>query len=380
MDIPAKKKILFVDDEPNILNGLKRLLHDQRNIWDFVFAGSVDEALQRTAETDFDVIVTDITMPGRDGFELLRILRSAGKTKEIPIVILSGLNQKEIRIRALDNGATDLLNKPVDREDLLARLRSSLSMKSYQDEIRAHSATLEKKVRERTWELAESRRDMILRLANVVEYKDKSMGSHGLKSGCYARIIAENLGLENLAVERLFLACPLHDIGMIAIPEKILWKNDILTYEEWNMMREHCRIGREILSGQIQGVALFHSLGGGKSGRGDHPDRNPILRMAASVAFTHHEWWNGKGYPQGLKGGEIPLESRIVALADAYDSLTSDRPHRKAVPENEALALIRQKIGEQFDPEVYVAFDRSIPQFRQVQQQFSALDAVAGEG
>lgn len=379
MDVPAKKKILFVDDEPNILDGLKRLLHEQRNIWDCVFAGSVDEALQRTAETDFDVIVSDITMPGKDGFELLRALRESEKTKEVPVIILTGLNQKEIRVRALDDGATDLLNKPVDREDLLARLRSSIRMKSYQDEIRAHSTTLEKKVRERTWELAESRRDMILRLANVVEYKDKNMGSHGLKSGCYARIIAENLGLENLVVERLFLACPLHDIGMMAIPEKILLKHDILTFDEWGMMREHCRIGHEILSGQIRGVALFHSLGGGKSGRGDHPDRNPILRMAASMALTHHEWWNGKGYPKGLKGGEIPLESRIAALADAYDSLTSDRPHRKAVPENEALALIRQKIGEQFDPEVYVAFDRSIQKFRHVQQQFCELDSVAGE-
>lgn len=379
MDAPARKKILFVDDEPNILDGLKRLLHDHRNIWDFTFAGGVDEALQRTAEIDFDVIVTDITMPGKDGFELLRILRGAEKTREVPIVILTGLNQKDIRVRALDNGATDLLNKPVDREDLLARLRNSIRMKSYQDEIRAHSATLEKKVRERTWELAESRRDLILRLANVVEYKDKNMGSHGLKVGCYSRVIAENMGLENLFVERLFLAAPLHDIGLLVIPEKILWKHDILTFDEWDLMREHCFIGHEILSGQIKGVSLFHSFGGEKPGRGDHPDRNPILRMASSVALTHHEWWDGKGYPKGLKNEEIPLESRIVALADTYDSLTSDRPHRKALSENEALTLIRQKIGEQFDPEVYVAFDKSILKFRSVQQQFSELDSIAGE-
>ncbi len=379
MDTSARKKILFVDDEPNILDGLKRLLHGLQGEWDLTFAGSVDEALQRTAETDFDVIATDITMPGKDGFELLRILRNTGKTKDVPIIILTGLNQKEIRVRALDHGATDLLNKPVDREDLLARLRSSIRMKSYQDEIRAHSATLEKKVRERTWELAESRRDLILRLANVVEYKDKNMGSHGLKVGCYARIIAQSLGLDNLFLERLFLAAPLHDIGLIAIPEKILWKSDILTFDEWGLMREHCLIGHEILSGLIKGVALFHSFGGGKSGKGEQPDRNPILRMASSVALTHHEWWNGKGYPKGLEGEAIPLESRIVTLADAYDSLTSDRPHRKALSENEALTRIRQKIGEQFDPEVYVAFDKSLQKFRSVQQQFSALDSVAGE-
>lgn len=375
-----KKQILFVDDETNVLEGLRRLLGDCRETWEFSFATSVDEALRKAAETNFDAIVSDISMPVKDGFELLRGLKKNGQTREIPVVMLTGLNEREFKRRALDLGAADLLNKPAEREDLIARLRSVIRLKSYQDEIKAYNATLEKKVRERTRDLADSRLDLIVRLAGVNEYRDKIAGNHGLKVGAYSRIVAEAMGLESVFVERLFLASPLHDIGQIAVPEKILWKKDVLTFEEWELMREHCAIGHAILSRKISGGDWFHFFGENGPKRDYDPNKNPILNMAASIALTHHEWWNGKGYPNGLAGEDIPLESRIVALADVFDELTSDRPYEKALSGHDALVSVRKAAGERFDPEIYAVLDKSFKRIDSARRRFSKPEGiVSGE-
>ncbi|MBI4384875.1 MAG: response regulator [Nitrospinae bacterium] len=376
-----KKQILFVDDEPNVLDGLRRLLGDCRETWELSFATSVDEALRKAMETDFDAVVSDVSMPVKDGFELLRGMKKNERTREVPVVMLTGLNERELKRRALDLGAADLLNKPAEREDLIARLRSVIRLKSYQDEIKAHNATLEKKVRERTRDLADSRLDLILRLAGVNEYRDKVAGNHGLKVGAYSRITAEAMGLENLFVERLFLASPLHDIGLLAVPEKVLWKKDVLTFEEWELMRQHCVAGHTVLGRRISGGDIFHSFWENGSKRDYDPNRNPILKMAAAIALTHHEWWNGKGYPNGLAGRDIPLESRVVAAADVFDELTSDRPYKKACSGREALATIRKAAGEQFDPDVYAAFDNAFKRIDAARQQFSlAAGTVSGGG
>ncbi len=309
-----KNQILFVDDETHILDGLKRLISDQRKVWDMAFAVGVDEALSKINEIEFDVIVSDITMPGKDRFYLLKTVRENAETRDIPVVILTGLNDTETKRRALDNGATDLLNKPVEREELLARIRNSIRLKSYLDQVKSQNEKLEKMVKERTKDLMKSRLDLILRMGQICEYRNRDMGSHGIKVACYSRIIAENLGLEKGLVDKIFLATPLHDIGLIKVPDSILLKKEILTFEEWDLLREHSKLGEEIIAKKIKGISSFYSIGVLGVEYNFDPKSNPLLSTASKIALTHHEWWNGKRYPMGLSKTQIPLESRIVAL------------------------------------------------------------------
>ena len=372
-------KILFVDDEPAVRDGLRRALRDHRQVWDMTFAGGVDEAMEKNLEICFDAIVTDITMPEKDGFELLRLIRNTEQTKDIPVIILTGLGEKSLKKKALDMGATDLLNKPVDREELLARLRSALRLKSYQDEIKSYNATLEKKVAERTKALTDSHLDIILRLGKISEFRDQRMGNHGLKTAYYSRVIGKTLGLEKNILETLFLSSSLHDIGKFIVPEKILLKPGKLTFEEWGMMRQHCEVGASLLGGKAEDQRMIHSLEQDNTAPSRGTYENPLLKMAATIALTHHESWDGKGYPNGISGDNIPLESRIVALADAYDDLTSERPYKTQTSEERTLTLIRMKVGSQFDPEVYSAFDKSLEELRGIQKVFSEqVLSVAG--
>ncbi|MBI4384876.1 MAG: response regulator [Nitrospinae bacterium] len=376
-----KKQILFVDDEVNVLDGLRRLLRNYAGMWDLCFAASVNEALRKIREVDFDVIVTDITMAGKDGFDLLRTLRESERTREIPVIVLTGLNPKDLRdqalrLQALDFGVTDLLSKPVEREALFTRIRNNLRLKSYQDEARAGNAKFEKKIRERTKALAETLIDILLRFAGATEYGGETWGNRGLKVGCYSRVIAETLGLDGAFVETIFLSSPLRDIGLIVVPANVLAnvlaKKGALTQEDRDLIHRHCAVGHAILSRKIEGVDLFHSLAGNLVDRGYDPGKSSILTMASTIALTHHEWWNGAGYPNGLAGEDIPLESRIVAVADAFDELTSDRPCKKAVSGKEVIESILRVRGKQFAPEACDALEKCFQKLCSIQSQFSA--------
>lgn len=375
MEILKKSHILFVDDEYHVLDGLRRMLSKYRNEFNVVFAASVNEALKVIGEGDFDTVVSDITMPERDGFDLLQTLRENSDTRDLPVVVLTGLSDREVKKRALELGATDILNKPVDQEELIARLRSCVRQKRYLDEIKKLNNNLQLKVKERTLDLAQSRLDMILRLGYLAEYREQVSGTHGIKVGCYAKVIGETLGLDALFLERIFVASPLHDVGKIGISDKVLNKKGPLTFDEWALLKEHCTFGWEILSRKIPGINLLYSMEGHHLMEDLDPQRNPLLKLAATIALTHHEWWNGKGYPNKLSGEDIPLESRIVALADVYDELTTERPYESAHSEEEALALIRQKSGEQFDPKIHTAFENSIPKIREIQKLISQKDS-----
>jgi len=371
---------MFVDDEPNVLDGLRRLLTHQKRIWDMTFVDSADRAYDKCLEKEFDVVVSDVKMPQKDGFGLLRDLRSNQRTKDIPFVILTGLNEKGIKKRALNMGAVDLLNKPAEVEELTARLNCSLRLKSKIDQFKSCNRILEEAVKERTLALTKSQVDIILRLGNLAEIKEKDTEGHGVKVACYSRIIAQSMGLDKVFIDRLFLSSPLHDIGKVFVSQKILFKKDILSFEEWTQLHEHCIIGEKILIKKIEGISSFYSL----HGLGVHydfdPQSNPYLEMASFIALTHHEWWNGKGYPQGLAGKEIPLESRIVALADVYDELTSNRPYRAALSDDEALFRIRKNIGTQFDPEVSTFFEISIDEIRSCKNLFREEKDVQKSG
>lgn len=366
-----KKRILFVDDEPHVLDGLQRMLRPHQSQWQIEFVTSAAGALDALTRTSFDAVVSDITMPGKNGLELLQTIRCTDRTKDIPVIILTGLNEVGLKRRALDMGASDLLNKPVQPEDLVARIRSVLQLKTYQDELKDHNALLERRVQERTAELADSRLDIIWRLGKAAEYRDEETGNHIVRVGCYCRALAEALGMERDFVETLFLASPLHDIGKIGIPDRILLKAGALDAEEWEIMKQHCTIGADILREDSEVTKAFLASRAQDAEPQAASGVNPLLEMASTIALTHHERWDGTGYPAGLEKESIPLESRIVALADVYDALRSDRPYKPARSESGTLEIIGVEFGRHFDPDLYRAFGKSVEEFREIRDEFS---------
>jgi putative two-component system response regulator len=369
-----KRRILFVDDERNFLEGVRLMLRGQRDVWDLSFATSADEALEKAAETDFHAIVSDVTMPGKSGLDLLSALRERGVTERTPVVILTGNAEADLKRRALDLGAADLLNKPVTTEDLLARLRSVLRLRAYQDELKEYNEHLERKVQERTCELEHSRRDILWRLAKAGEFRDEETGDHVIRVACCSRALAEALGLDMAAVRAIFFTSPLYDIGKIGVPDVILLKRDALDPGERRIMERHCEIGVSILLDRPKGArALFDLPGDLAAGLEAATALHDELRdMAATIIMAHHEQWDGAGYPNRLKGGAIPLPGRIVALCDVYDALRSRRPYKEAMSVEKTREILASGSGSHFDPEVHAAFQRVADEFEDIRARYSA--------
>jgi len=331
----------------------------------------VDQALEMLESSKADVVISDISMPGRNGFELLAAIRDSEETKDLPVLMLTGLHEKGLKSQALDLGASDLLHKPFDKEDLVARIYSMLRLKEYQDQIKAQNEMLDQKVRERTAELERARLELIWRLAKAAEHRDTDTGNHVVRVGYYSEALAESLGLGKSLSEMIFLTSPLHDIGKIGIPDKILLKRGPLSPEEWKVMKRHCKIGADILREDIgSGEGVFRSweksLNGGPKQKGD-----PFIRMAANIAFTHHERWDGRGYPNGCAKQDIPIESRIVSIADVFDSLFSVRPYKPAYSEDRVVEIMCEGKGSQFDPEVFEHFEKSMDVLNDIRHRYS---------
>ncbi len=398
----SNRQILFVDDEQSVLDSLRRTLRPRRNSWEMTFVNHPKTAWRRLRETDFDVAVIDVKMPGLGGLALLERIHQADRTKDLPVLMLTGLSDRRLKRQALDLGATDLLNKPIDSEDLVARLQSALRLKSYQDQLKTHRYLLEEKVHRRTEELAQSRLDMIWRLGKVAEQRDEETGNHVIRVGFICRVIGQAMGMDPEDVGSLFLAAPLHDIGKIGIPDAILLKRGRLNREEWAIMKQHCRIGARILREDSKIRTAFlqwrDQTPGPKKGPGlicsNGPEgashklnlvpfsaagklhENPFLALAARIALAHHEKWDGTGYPQGLAGEAIPQEARIVAIADVFDALGSKRPYKEPVPENEILRMIAAEVGRHFDPGVYATFMEVLPEIKSIRERFSDTTAA----
>lgn len=370
--------ILFVDDEPQFLAGLRRMLRPHHHEeWTMTFVESVAEAVQDLSEVNVDLVVVDLHMPHQTGFDLLQWMTESPRLCHIPIIVMTGAAERALKRRVLDRGATDLLNKPVDPAELIARIRSAVLLKSYQDQIRRHNDLLEHRVRERTKDLDASRLDLIWRLGRVAEFRDEQTGNHIMRVGSYCMVLAETLGMPKEFCEMIYLASPLHDIGKIGIPDGVLLQPRQLTAAEWDIIKRHCRIGAEILqqdawSQSVTGTVSYHNTSDAHGRLG-----NPFLEMAASIALAHHEWWSGSGYPRRLSGEAIPLEARIVAVADVYDALSSVRPYKPAFPEDQVLTIMREKVGSHFDPAVYHAFSRSLPACREILGRWTDEKATA---
>jgi len=371
-NLPSRQPVvLFVDDDQRILRGVERLFRQAHVPWGYAFAGGADEALALLADREVDAMISDVRMPGRDGFELLSQLRNSGPWADLPIVMLTGINDPGLKNRALDLGATDLLNKPVNPDDLFARIRSVLQLKRYQDIIKCQNSHLEELVRRRTESLAATRLEMIWRLARAAEYKSNETGNHVIRVGHYAKALALRLDLDAERVEMIFLTSPLHDLGKIGIPDRILMKEGPLSPEEWQTMQGHCDIGRELLS-HPQGADRMPELALALPARQPgEVEENPSLQMAAEIAGCHHEQWSGGGYPRGLRGEEIPLAARIVAVADVYDALRNRRSYKPGMSHVETVALMAQNSGGHFDPEIFTAFLACQEQFQKIHQRLA---------
>jgi cyclic di-GMP phosphodiesterase len=350
-----QSKVMIVDDEAINIKILRRLL-ELEGFSDFVTTSDAPTALSLIRQEQPDVVLLDLMMPYVSGLDILAEIRADEEICFIPVVILTAVTDRETRVRAVELGATDFLNKPVDASELLPRVRNVLVVKSYQDHLRHHSDDLEAAVRQRTAELENSRRDLVHCLARAAEYRDDDTGQHVLRVGRYTRLIAEALGLQEELIEMLEQAALLHDIGKIGIPDAVLLKPGRLTEDEFSLMQKHPGFGKRILSScsSDEEVVLkrhaevgAHILEVGSS---------RLLDLARTIALTHHERWDGTGYPLGLKGADIPLVGRITAVADVFDALSSRRSYKKAFPLDECFQIMQESRGSQFDPEVLDAF------------------------
>ncbi|MCS7306126.1 MAG: response regulator [Thermoguttaceae bacterium] len=363
----TKKRILFVDDEPKVLEALRRTLRNFRDQWEMVYINHPEEAWQHLLHQPCDAVVTDIKMPGMTGLELIRRIQAHEKTRDLPVVVLTGLQEPGLKVDALRLGAVDLLTKPVEATQLIARLENVLRLKSQLDQLKRQNQHLVEQVTRQGVELKRAQLRIIYRLGRVAEHRDPETGNHVIRVGAISRAIGHTLGLPQDYLEQLALAAPLHDIGKIAIPDRILFKPGPLTPGEWAVMQRHCVFGERMLREPPENMlpwAAWSNLS-----LAIFTESDPLLDMAATIALTHHEKWDGTGYPLGLAQEEIPLESRIVAVADVFDALLSHRPYKPPCSEEEALQIMQSKSGTHFDPEAYSAFEKALPEIREIRRQ-----------
>ncbi|WP_375450630.1 HD domain-containing phosphohydrolase [uncultured Devosia sp.] len=292
------------------------------------------EALQRTQTVQYDLLLVDHIMPGMDGVEFTAALRASDHYRLVPIVMVTSDIDKTIRLEAFRAGATDFINKPFDPTELQARVVNLLALRQAQVELADRANWLSREVERATRHLLEREEDVIWRLARAIEYRDGDTGEHVSRVALISQLIATGIGLSPQRCRTIYLAAPLHDIGKIAIPDAILSKPGRLTPEEMAIMREHVTIGARIL----------------ENGSSD------LIHTAELIAQSHHERWDGTGYPDRLSGDDIPIEARVVAIADVFDALCSERPYKPAWPIDKAYAEIIGCSGTHFDPDCVAAF------------------------
>lgn len=343
-------RVMIVDDEPIIIKVLQKYLR-QAGYENFITTSDSRDAVELIRKNRPDVVVLDIIMPHVTGLNILEVLRGDRSLCHLPVVILSAATDDEVKQRALELGATDFLTKPVKPPELITRIRNALVIKAHHDHLTNYSKRLEHEVRQRTEELSQSWRELIHVLASAAEYRDEVTGNHILRVGRYAGIIARQLKIPEAHAELIEQAAILHDVGKIGISDAILLKPGKLDPSEIALMQVHCQYGENILrciSSQGRRPRRWNTMA--------HECHSPILRVAATIAISHHEKWDGSGYPHGLSGESIPIEGRITAVADVFDALCGRRPYKQPLPLLKCLDILEQGRGQHFDPKVLDAF------------------------
>lgn len=360
-----EKTILIADDEERNVK-LLRLLCERLN-YKTIVAANGQEAVEKCITLMPDIILMDVMMPVMNGFDATERIKANAATHHIPVIILTALDSREDMLKGIEKGANDFLRKPIDAKELILRVKNHLRIKEYHDFLKDHNQILEQEVAQRTQDLREAFEvlaethktvrsgyiETIYRLTLAAEYKDNDTGSHLKRISSFTQELSSALGMDGEFRDSIFYASPMHDVGKVGIPDSILLKPDKLTREEWDVMKTHTLIGAKILG---RSKALY-------------------LKMSEAIALSHHERWDGGGYPNGLKGEEIPLAARIMNIADQYDALRSRRPYKDPFTHEEAVAIITKGDGRtmpgHFDPQVLDAFIRSVKMFQEIYESLS---------
>lgn len=352
MDIdPTKSKILIVDDSPTnvlLLEKLLRINHYEN------FRSLTDsrKVLKTYISYRPDLILLDLRMPFLDGFQVLEQLRAMADkddTEYISVIVITAQNDQDTRLRALELGAKDYIEKPFNHTEVIMRIRNLLEIRLLHNQIKENNMFLVEKVRDRTEKFYLLQTELIDRLLRAAEFRDYNSGGHITRIGLYARELARALGLGYVQCELIKQASMMHDIGKIGIPDDILLKPGKLTADEWEIMKAHTVKGAEILKGSA----------------------SEVINMAEEIALTHHEKWDGTGYPLGLKAEKIPLTGRITAVVDVFDALLSKRPYKEAWGIEEVVEEIKLGSGTHFDPEAAQMFLKNLPTFIEIKEQIN---------
>ena len=356
------RRILIVDDDEMNRDVLARMVqslgHETETAEDGIGALAM-------LKLDIDLVLLDVNMPGMDGFEVARRIREDPDAGNVPIIMVTGQAGREDRLRAVEAGVSDFIAKPADLVELRVRMASQLKIKEQQDALHRHKAELESLVNKRTEalrktlaEMAEAQRETrkahletIRRLAIAAEFKDTDTGAHIDRVSRFCALLGKTCNLTPGEIETLRHASLMHDVGKLGIPESILLKPGRLEPAEWEVMKQHTMIGARILSGSS----------------------SQLLRAGELIARTHHEMWDGNGYPEGLSGEEIPLMGRICAVADVFDALTNIRPYKPVIPNEEALDILRRKRGTHLDARLVDLFLENLDQVLIIQSEFKSI-------
>ena len=357
----GKCTVLVVDDTPDNLSLMSDLL---RTDYKVKLAPSGERALQIVAgDSKPDLILLDIMMPDMDGYEVLRRLQFNPDTEDIPVIFLTAMSAAEDESIGLELGAVDYITKPINAAIVMARVRNHLQLKRARDFLAQHNQFLEQEVANRTRAVAELQDATIRAMASLAETRDNETGNHIRRTQLYVETLARHLQhhprfkeeLTDAAIETIFKSAPLHDIGKVGIPDRILLKPGKLTPEEFEVMKTHTTLGRDAIIAAETGTT----------------QDNPFFRYAKEIAYSHQEKWDGSGYPEGLVGNTIPLSARLMAVADVYDALISERVYKPAYSHEQAVAIIRDGRGSHFDPDMVDAFLTLSEEFRRIAQQFA---------
>ena len=348
-------KIMIVDDEEvNVLTVRHHL--KQGGFEQFITTTNASEAVELLRREQPGVLLLDIHMPEVSGLDILRIMSLDKDLQTIPVVVLTASSDPSTKSRALYMGAFDFLTKPVDPHDLTPRVRNALVVKAHYDQMANQAAKMEELVNRRTAELFQSRQQLILSLARAAEHRDNETGNHVIRVGRYASIVARELGCSKEQSEMIQQAAQLHDVGKIGVPDAILFKPGKLDPQEFEIIKRHCAVGHDIIEPlserDFQLLRMHARIGENIL----HVRSSPMLMMASRIAQTHHECWDGTGYPLGLAGEDIPLEGRITSIADVFDALSSKRPYKDPFPREKCFAILQEARGTKFDPQVVDAF------------------------
>ncbi len=344
---PRAATVVIIDDQSTgrkILEKLVRTIERGLVVDSYAEPGA---ALERVKAETPDLVLTDYKMPGLDGVEFTRRFRRVPGCADVPLIMVTVVDDRRIRYEALEAGATDFLTRPIDHYECRARCRNLLTLRKQQKIIKDRARWLEQQVAVATSQIRTREQETLLRLAKAGEYRDQETGNHVLRMARYSRLLAEQLGLQESACRDIELAAPMHDIGKIGIPDEILLKRGRLTKAEFEVIKAHPRIGYEILK--------------------DSPSK--YLQLGAVIAYGHHEKFDGTGYPQGLSGEQIAMAARIVAVADVYDALTSTRPYKQAWTSARAQRYVREQEGRHFCPACVAAFQARLDQIQEVQKE-----------